>query len=107
MASAESVQLPFENEQFALLNVTACVNCLDQDRTEWELGKSTGKRIRIEKYAFHYDRLPESSVFKIPETRRGEILCYEGVKDPEDELKPYVESHGITGLKFTELWASD
>lgn len=105
--AGQLLPLPFETEQFALLNVTACVNCLDQERTEWVLGETTGKRIRIEKYAFHYDRLPESSVFKIPETRRGEILCYEGVKDPEDELKPYVEGHGITGLKFTELWASD
>jgi hypothetical protein len=81
-------------------------NCLDHDKTEWEYGETTGKPIRIVRYAFHEDRMPESSIFKIPETGRSEILCYEGARDPEDEFKPFVERNGITGLKFTELWSS-
>jgi hypothetical protein len=105
--AGELLALLYSNKRFALLNVMQCVNCLDQDKTEWEIGETTGKPIRIEKYAFHGSRLPESSIFKIPETRRGEILCYEGVKDPDDEFKPFVERHEITGLKFTELWSSD
>jgi len=91
---------------FSLFNVTECINCLDQDKTEWEYGETTGKPIRIVSYAFHKDRMSESSIFKIPETANGEILCYDGARDPEDEFKPYVESHGITGLEFTEIWSS-
>src|ERR1700674_1801170 len=79
---------------------------LPQDRTEWEYGETTGKPIRIVRYAFHKDRMSESSIFKIPETASGEILCYDGARGPEDEIKPYVESHGITRLEFTEIWSS-
>jgi len=107
VGAGELLPLPFDNQQFALLNVTQCVNCLDHNKTEWVIGETTGKPIRIERYAFHGDRLPESSVFKIPETHRGEVLCYEGGKDRDDELKPFVERHNITGLRFTELWSSD
>src|ERR1700674_4025583 len=44
---------------------------LPQDRTEWEYGETTGKPIRIVRYAFHKDRMSESSIFKIPETPAG------------------------------------
>jgi hypothetical protein len=46
----------------------------------------------------------EVPLFKIPETRRGEILTIEGMKDPEDEFKYRVESGGYEGLKFELLW---
>ena len=105
--AGEVLPLPFSNRRFALLNVTQCVNCLDQENTEWEFGETTHQPIRIERYAFHEERMPESSIFKIPETRRGEILCYEGLKDPDDEFKTFVERHDITGVTFTELWSSD
>jgi len=51
--------------------------------------------------------MPESSIFKIPQTARADILCYEGLKDPVDEFKPTVEKRGLTGIKFRELWQSD
>lgn len=105
--AGQLLPLPYEDQVFHLLNVTECVNCLDQSATEWVYGKSTGKRIDVEKYVFHADRLPESSVFKIPETASSEILCYEGLKDPEDEFKPSVELQALTGLRFHKLWSSE
>jgi len=105
--AGELLPLPYKGEQFSVLNVTECVNCLDEQRSEWVYGKKTGKPIRIAKYAFHRDRMPESSIFKIPQTARADILCYEGLKDPVDEFKPTVEKRGLTGIKFRELWQSD
>lgn len=88
----------------SLLNVTECINALDDDGTEWAYGKSTGARLRIQRYAFHANRLTETPLFKIPETCKSEILTVEGRKDPEDEFKYRVEKAGLTGLVFEEIW---
>lgn len=98
--------LPLQNGKQTVyaVNVTECVNCLDEEKTKWIIGKSTGARIGIEKYAFFAERLSESPVFKIPETSKSEILTVEGMKDPEDEFKPRVESLGLDGLKFELIW---
>lgn len=106
-SAGELLPLPYEGRLLTVLNVTECLNCLDHDRTKWVYAKSTGKRIRIESYAFHADRMSESSIFKIPERAVSQILCYEGLKDPEDEFKRYVETEGLTGITFTELWRSE
>ena len=97
--------LTHEGEQFFALNVTECINVLDNESTQWVYGQSTGARIRIEQYAFHADRLTETPLFKIPETSRSEILTVEGLKDPDDEFKSRVEKMGLTGLVFEEIWS--
>ncbi len=104
--AGEILPLPFNGHEYGILNITDCVNCLDDVRSEWVLGKDTGKRIRIERYVFFPDRFSESTLFKIPETRRGQLLTVEGVADPEQEFKPTVEKLGLTGLKFEPLWSS-
>jgi hypothetical protein len=99
--------LPFAHDgsPFFLLNVLECVNCLDDQSTEWVKGKTTGAKIRILKYHFDRGRLSESTLFKIPETAASEVLCVEGIKDPEDEFKAQVEASGFKGLMFEKLWS--
>lgn len=92
--------------EYLALNVLECVNCLDQGATEFRRSPRTGERIGIVRYEFHADRLDESSIFKIPETSRGEVLVYEGLKDPEDEFKHLVEAAGLKGLVFELIWES-
>jgi hypothetical protein len=104
--SGELLAMPYQTEDLQIVNVTECVNVLDEEQTKWVLGRSTGKRIRIEKYAFKQNRFTETALFKIPETSRSEILTIEGLKDPEDEFKFNVESKGLSGLLFQELWDS-
>lgn len=94
------------SDQF-VVNVTGCFNVLDDANTKWVYGASTGAKIRIERYAFHASRFTEVPLFKIPETCRGDILTVSGLKDPEDEFKHRVESAGLTGLLFEEIWSSD
>lgn len=99
--STEMLPLPFEGQELKLINVIACVNVLDQDKTlRSPVGKPT-------KYVFKPNRFTESPLFKIPETDVCEILTIEGLKDPEDEFKFNVESRGLTGLTFEELWDSE
>ncbi len=102
----ELLPLPFENTTLWLFNVLQCLNVLNQERTKWVLGKTTGQRIRIEKYAFHPDRLIEAPVFKIPETSRSEILVYENFGDPEIEFRKRVEDQKLSGLIFEEIWSN-
>lgn len=102
--AGELLSLPYEEEVFTVLNVTECINCLDQDRTEWVYGKTTGERIKIKSYQFHLDRFSEFNIFKIPETCKAEILVVEGLKNPEDEFKYEVKSSGLQGLIFDMIW---
>lgn len=102
--SGELLPLSHKDDKFWVLNVTECVNALDEDMTRWILGSSTGVRIGIEKYSFHSSRLTETPLFKIPQTCRSEILICEGLRDPTDEFKGRIERLGLKGLNFEEIW---
>jgi hypothetical protein len=106
-AAGELLPLPYREEIYTLLNVTECIDCLHQESTKWHIGRTTGKRIGIDKYAFYSDRFSESDLFKIPETFRGEILYVEGKKAFEDSFRYVVESNDLQGLLFTELWSDE
>lgn len=104
--AGELLPLFYQGQTFTILNVTECINCLDDTNTKWVYGETTGAKIRIEKYAFYPDRFSESTIFKIPETHKGEILVVEGLKDPEDEFKYTVENAGLQGIIFEQIWES-
>lgn len=105
--AGELLPLEYNGVAFHLLNVLECISCLDDQRTKWVTGKTTGAKIRIVEYHFNKSRLSESTIFKIPETSSSEILCVEGLKDPEDEFKFQVESNEFTGLIFERLWSDE
>lgn len=67
--AGELLPLPYQDETFLLLNILQVINCLDQDRTRW-VGEDQGLRAAPKKYEFVADRIPESTLFKIPETTR-------------------------------------
>ncbi len=103
--AGELLPLSCADNSFYLLNVLECWNCLDDSRCKWVLGRSTGAKIRITEYSFYRDRVPESTLFKIPETAGKEILTVSGIKDPDDEFKSLVERQGLSGLIFEKLWS--
>jgi hypothetical protein len=103
-AAGEILPLPHKQNRFWLLNVTECINCLNEDETEWKIGKQSGKRIGIKNYQFYPDRFSESDLFKIPETSKAEILYVEGQKDYNDSFRYAVEYNGLEGLIFKEIW---
>jgi len=101
--------LPLEMEeggQLYLLNVLECINALDKGKSEWKRTPE-GQKMYLTKYAFHSNRILESSLFKIPEGNYSSVLTYSGVKDTADEFKGRYEQLGLTGLIFEELWSDD
>ncbi len=104
--AGELLPLPHQGQTYIALNVTECINCLDQERTQW-LCAEDGTRLYPDKYVFHRNRFSESAIFKIPETRMGEILVVEGLKDPHEEFRYEVEQAGLKGLTFEELWRDE
>ena len=103
--AGELLPLPYAGETYTLLNVTECIECLDQERTKWQIGRTTGKRVGIRRYSFYPDRFSESDIFKIPHTSKAEILYVEGLKDQEDSFRYAVEAAGLRGLRFEEVWS--
>jgi hypothetical protein len=97
--------LPYEGEILQVINVTECINVLDQEHTLWKINQKSGVKVWIESYAFHSRRFSESSLFKIPETCNGEIFAIERCGDPECEFKARVEQAGLTGLIFEKVWS--
>jgi hypothetical protein len=103
--AGEILPLQHEGESLGVLNVTECINALDEDRTVWLLDGGSGRRVFPKSYVFRSDRFTDAPLFKIPPTCRGELLTVEGLRDPEDEFKTLVEANGLTGLRFVELWS--
>jgi hypothetical protein len=103
-AAGELLPLVHEGEQFTVLNVTQCINCLDTAKTDWYLVPDTGQKIRPKRYVFHSGRFIESTLFKIPETARAEIFVLEGLHPPEEEFRAIVERQKLQGIKFVEVW---
>ena len=104
--AGQILPLKVYDEQLFLLNVTQCSNSLDPESTSWKEDAGTGQRLSIRSYSFFEDRFTESSLFKIPETRLGEILTYSGFQDREDELFGRFQLLGLVGLEFELLYTS-
>ena len=75
-----------------MLNITECVDCLDNERTTWNTVKRGDKDVPvcIRSYAFRQERLSESPLFKIPEECVGSIFLTEGLMEPEEEFREIV-----------------
>ena len=99
--SCEALPLPLSDRELMIFNVTHVLNCLHTENSQYdpELPHI------IDVYAFHEARFTHS-LFKIPQTRMSEVLCVEGLASPDDEFKGVVKSHGLTGLRFEEIWSS-
>jgi len=100
--AGEILPIQLGMETLYVMNILECVNTLNDEKTDWETYPD-GSRRKISNYYFHNDRISESSLFKIPQTSKTEILTYSGVKDPEDEFKSLYEKLNFSGLIFERL----
>lgn len=94
------------SERFWIFNPTNCLNVIDAEKSGWRfVGRS--KEFR-ELYRPHFiaERFGLATLFKIPEDGYTRLYCFERSGDPEDgEFKAIVETNGLTGLRFKEVWA--
>ncbi len=95
------------------VNVRVC-NCFDRRAARYET-QSDDTIGRIERYAFHRDRM-NWNVFKTPETGAHEIFTCTGsseglAEDPlaprfDDEFMLGYREEQFTGLQFDEVWTA-
>ena len=85
-------------ESFEVLNIVRDVNCLNPEADRLD---------DLEMYSdFIEHRLPESGLFKIPQTDTVDIYCLER-SDDDDTFRDALHRHGYSGLRFEAVWASD
>jgi hypothetical protein len=99
--AGELLPLPYEGKIYTLLNVTECINCLDQKRSEWHLTPS-GELVNLRRYVFHPKRLSESLIFKIPETYGAEVLLLD--REDGEGFLDMARAHGLEGFRLELLW---
>ena len=102
--AGQLLPLPFNGETLMALNILVCLDCLDNDASEWKQMRTTGNRLIVTP-CIRSDRLTTSTLFKSAHNA-CEIYCWENEADPEYEFKACVEANGITGLFFKEVLVS-
>jgi hypothetical protein len=105
--SGEILSISIEGDNYYFLNVIGCINALNKQMTTYEIYDDGSISSVINTYSFYPQRIGGNPLFKIPETCRFQILCFEGILDPWDEFKGRYEQLGLKGLKFIELYDSD
>jgi hypothetical protein len=126
--AGELLPLPYKGRDFRLLNITECIDALDEANTIWdyplrdayilaEIARDEPDRVlteeeiessrHVESPRFRLDRLGWQ-LFKVPETAITQMYYWERSLDGEDEqLRAYCEREGLTGLVFRELYTTD
>lgn len=89
-----------KKQKLFALNVTAVRDCLDYDNSKLKHFSSSGRIMRIEKYAFRRKMLSNAFIFKIPE----EVHTHPYVTD---DFKNLIEQNGIKGFKFVLVWQDE
>jgi hypothetical protein len=90
------------SEALLVQNVMGCYNCLDLSKSVL-LSSNDGSISSVESHVFLPDRILDSTIFKIPQTRLDAIYALSGRGD-EDFFKFYHENHYL-GLIFDEVWS--
>jgi hypothetical protein len=100
----ELLPLPYRGRDFAVWNITECIDALDREASSW-LHYESGERFRVDVPRFRSDRLGWN-VFKIPEIP-GSIFAWVDEKSERRQLfKHLVENEGLTGLVFRDLYST-
>ena len=97
--AGEILKLEGQNEHFWCLNILTCVNCVDEEASEWLVDLKSGKKITLKKPVFRRGFLATSSIFKVPQ-QPGSVYVW----DDENEgfLFEY-HSNKMTGLRFDPI----
>lgn len=79
-----------------LVNVININDCVNYDESEFVRFKSSGRIMRIDKFAFHKNKIKDIELFKIPDENKTYPFVTEG-------LKNIIEENGLNGFKFELL----
>jgi hypothetical protein len=99
--AGELFDIPLEKRKLTILNCTYVIDCLDLEKAKFDPATPW----IIDEFAFHANRL-DYSLFKIPQNTKI-LFAVEGLASPDDEFKPLVEKHKLTGIRFEKLWSDE
>jgi hypothetical protein len=100
----ELLPLPYGGRDFAVWNLTHCIDALDRDASSW-LHYDNGERFRVKVPRFREDRLGWN-VFKVPEIPESIYAWVDDKTEPLQLFVRLVEHEGLTGLTFRELYTT-
>ncbi|WP_407712696.1 imm11 family protein [Clostridium sporogenes] len=80
-----------------LNNVTNVKDCVDYEKAGVKRFKESDKILRFIKYAFKPESIKNEHIFKISEYSNVSVLV-------SNEFKNLVESSGLKGFLFIEVW---
>ena len=108
-ASGELIPFTVDDELWYCYNVTTSSDALDPDKCEYEI-VSGDVRMGLKSFVFDPEKLPESSIFKIPQDNHTTMFCVDRRDNDEQVLGNFfcaVAGNGFTGVKFEEVFSDD
>lgn len=98
--AGELLPLSVSGEPVWFLNIITIPDCLDADTSTFHL---SGLPIS---YSFIRHRLPDGSLFRIPQTAGGEMLCLHEDGNPSRDFMARWMNAGLIGTQFLPVWNS-
>ena len=107
-SAGELLPISLKGKELYIFNVTNCIDVLDTEKSLFDFYKD-GSRGRILEYVFNEFGYNETSIFKIPETSKIQILTYTGLSSYSNEGNFYntYRKNGLKGLTFTEVYSDE
>lgn len=108
--SGELLSLGEPVEDYAVLNITECSDCIDYHATEWVYAAS-GRVVKAKELVFNPDLIPEASLFKIstregyPSYNKSRIFTHSGLCDERDGFQYWINKLKIKGVSFKLVWS--
>ncbi|EJO5347965.1 MULTISPECIES: imm11 family protein [Clostridium] len=98
--NAEVLPLSYDKGDYFVINVTNVKDCVDYEKAEVVRFKNSDKIMMFDKYAFKPESIKNEHIFKISEYSKVSVLV-------SNEFKNLVESSGLEGFAFIEVWDSE
>ena len=97
---AEVLPVDFEGQRLWLVNVVAVPDCIDYQRSVYEVRGHNGSIRGFHEYQFRKDAVSGLDIFKVPDEVRGAPFV-------SDRFVKRVKECGLTGLEFKLVWDSE
>lgn len=98
--SCELLPLVCDEGEFAIVNVTAVLDCIDYGQAAFEVYEDSGQLARFTEYVFLPEKIAGHDIFKIKEFPLSWAFV-------TDRFKDAFETAGLTGLRFELVWDSE
>lgn len=106
--AGELLPIYVDDELWYCLNITKSIDAVDENMTEFRINDGKSKLFPV-KYAFHEDKLPDSTLFKVSTDNFTNIFCVDR-RDTDDQVMNNlfcaIAHYGYTGIKFEEVYSS-